>query len=491
MALVAYKYERRGVLAINPRALLDSFLVDENAKPRDITGYGDCAVVDVRGPLETHAHPWCDSYESIVARVSEACKTSCKAVVLRFDSPGGDVSGCFDSALSVRAACDAAGKQLHAYVEGECASAAYAFAALCDSITISMTSLVGSIGVLSTRADVSEMNAARGLRIALVMSGARKGDGHPEMPISDAELENMQGIVDSMASVFFDLVAQGRGVSAEAIAQLQARTFHGETAVRAGLADAVGPLTTVLATVAGLNGGTGMNATAKAKSKMSYEEMRAMLAAAAEGDDPNAAAAKKALAAMDEHKAGDGDAPAKDDKAAGGGDDDAAPPAAPKKDEPAKDDSAAAGDADTDAAAGPATATAAMRMALKAQRELADMRAERTKEREESERTKLIASRPDMSEDMVALLERAPIELVREHIKALAPAKPVAATGGGSNPRVLKAGKPVAGKDQAAGESHMPPAEKSALDQRMGLGKETQQVVSSDFKLELGAFKAS
>jgi ClpP class serine protease len=406
--------------------------------------------------------------------------------VLRFDSPGGDVSGCFDAALSVRAACDAAGKQLHAYVEGECASAAYAFASQCQSITISMTSLVGSVGVLSTREDVSAMNASRGIRIALVMSGARKGDGHPEAPISDAELANMQGIVDSMASVFFDLVARGRGMSAEAIAQLQARVFHGDTAVRAGLADAVGSLTTVLATVAGLNGGTNtMDLSAKAKSKMSYEEMRAMLAAAAEGDDPNAAAAKKALAAMDEHKAGDPEK--KDEKSAEGGGDAPADPPAEKKDPPADD--SAEGGSDDKTAEGATGATAAMRLALKASRETAELRAELTKRDEAVERTKLIASRPDLTEDVASLLEKAPMDLVREHIKAM-PALKVAAASGG-NPRILKAGRPVVGKGQEGGESHLPTSEKSALDQRMGIGTTTAQVVSSDYKLELGAFKAS
>lgn len=479
MALVAHRYERRGLLAINPRALLDSFLVDEESiKQRGMQEQGECVIIDVRGPLETHAHFWCDSYEGVTARVAEACKTAAKAIILRFDSPGGDVSGCFDSALNIRSMCDAAGKQLHAYVEGECASAAYALASQCQSITISMTSLIGSIGVLSTRADISEMNAARGLRVALVMSGARKGDGHPEMPISDAELANMQLIVDSMANVFFDLVAKGRGMKALDVAQLQARTFHGEAAVRAGLADAVGPLTTVLATVAGLNGGRDT----MAKAKMSYEEMRAMLAEAAEGDDPNAAAAKKALAAMDEHKAGD-------TSAEGGGDD--APPAPEKKDDapPPKDDSAEE-NKEVDAAAGAsgaADATAAMRIALKAQSETAKLRAELQRRDEEAERTRLIASRPDMPQETVSLLQRAPIELVREHVASLPAVKPTA----GGNPRVISLGKPTQGKDQSSGVSQLPAAEKAALDARMGLGNATAQIVASDYKLELGTFKAS
>jgi ClpP class serine protease len=476
MTITARRYERRGLLAINPRALFESFLVDDAAAGPQNSETGDCVIVDIRGPLVAHADYWCDSYEAIQARVVEACAGPARAVVLRFDSPGGDVTGCFDAAAAIRSACDAAGKQLHAYVEGECASAAYALASQCQSITLSMTAIVGSIGVLSMREDISEMNAARGVRVALVMSGARKGDGHPELPITDAELANSQTIVNSMADVFFDLVATGRGLKPLAVAQLQARTFLGETAVRAGLADAVGPLTTVLALVAG--GGTVM-----AKAKMSYEEVKAMLAEAAEGDDPNAASLKRALAAMDEGSEPDGDEKPKDDKpkdpepdAAAAASDDAAAKAKAEADEAAKAAAAAGGDE---------KATAATRTALKALAEVASLKAEIAKRDDATERTKLIASRPDMAADMVAVLERAPLALVREHIASL----PALKGGTIANPRVAQSGKPTQGKGQQNGESHLPAAEKSALDARMGLHSEKPGVVETEFKLSLGAYK--
>jgi len=474
MTISARRYERRGLLAINPRALFESFLVDDEANGPANTEIGDCAIVDVRGPLVAHADYWCDSYEALQARVAEACAGPCKAVILRFDSPGGDVTGCFDAAAAIRAACDAAGKQYHAYVEGECASAAYAIASQAQSITISLTAIVGSIGVLSMREDISEMNAQRGIRVALVMSGARKGDGHPELPITDAELANSQTIVNSMADVFFDLVAEGRGLKPLAVAQLQARTFLGEAAVRAGLADAVGPLTTVLAMVA--SGGTDM---AGKKAKMSYEEVKAMLADAAEGDDPNAAAAKRALAAMDESGPGDDDKSDEDKPADPPKEDDAAAAAAASA---AADAALAASSADDDKSAAAATS----RTALKALAEVSQLKAELAKRDADAERTKLIASRPDMAADMVAVLERAPLALVREHIASLPALKPSA--GGLTNPRVAQTGKPTQGKGQQNGESHLPAAEKAALDARMGLHSDKPGTISTDYKLSLGAY---
>lgn len=485
MTLIAQRYDRCGLLAINPAALNKTIIVDD-AKPveRANVEMGDAVIVDIRGPLEAHIHPCFDSYESIQQRVAAACATGCRAVILRFDSPGGDVKQCFDAAVALRACADAAGKQLHAYAEGECASAAYALASQCQSLTISLSSVVGSIGILSMRQDISVANAARGLRVALVMSGARKGDGHAEMPLSDAELASAQTIVDSMAEVFFDLVARGRGMKPAAVAALQARTFHGEAAVRAGLADAVGPLTTVLAAVA--SGGTVM-----AKAKMSYEEMREALTAASEGDDPNAAACRRALKAL----------------SAEGGDDEGEKPAEEKKDDPPPA-AAAGGDAPATAEdeeakrraeaeeqaraaeGGQQSAAAAYKLALKAQSDNAKLRAELAERDERSERAELIASRPDLGEDMVAVLRKAPIALVREHLASLPALKMPAAGGGIANPRVSATGKPTVGKD-APNTSQLPAAEKAWLDARMGLGSQTPGVVSSDFKLELGAYKTT
>lgn len=493
MTLIAQRYDRCGLLAINPEALNKTVIVDDaKTVERVNVEMGDAVIVDIRGPLEAHLHPCFDSYEAIQQRVAAACATGCRAVILRFDSPGGDVKQCFDTAVALRACADAAGKQLHAYAEGECASAAYALASQCQSLTISLSSVVGSIGILSMRQDLSVANAARGLRVALVMSGARKGDGHAEMPISDAELASAQTIVDSMADVFFDLVSRGRGMKPAAVAALQARTFHGEAAVRAGLADAVGPLTTVLARVA--SGGTVM-----AKAKMSYEEMREALSAASEGDDPNAAACRRALKALSAED-GDGAEPKKEEKK----DDDAPPAAASGAGATSAEDEEKARRAEAEeqarraeaeeaarSAEGGQSAAAAYKLALKAQSDNAKLRAELAERDERAERAELIASRPDLGDDMVSVLRKAPIALVREHIASMPALKMPAAGGGIANPRVSATGKPTVGKDAPNGASLLPAAEKAWLDARMGLQTQQPGVVSSDFKLELGAYKTS
>jgi ClpP class serine protease len=476
-------YERRGILAIWPEALAEMF---GSSAPENVES-GDAVIVDIRGPLEQHAHPCFDSFEGITARVAAACGSSARAVILRFDSPGGEVSGCFECARALRAMCTAAGKQMHAYVEGDCCSAAYALASQCDTITLSETSLVGSIGIFFCREDITAANAARGLRVAVITSGARKADGHPMAPLTDAEVAATQTIVDSMAGVFFELVASGRaarGLTAESVAQLEAKVFHGASAVVTGLADQLGALTTVLATIASPIATKGR--TAMAADKSPYETARAALEEAAKGEDANAAAAKRALAALDMQP--EGDEPKKKDAPAG--DDDAAAAAAAAADDDDDAKAAAAAGAEPDGDEPPkkeGRAAAAYRIALAAQKQTEALRAELAKRDVAAERVKLIASRPDLTAEMRSLLERAPMTLVREHIAAM----PKLTGTLGNNPLAASAGVGgTRGELQGSGEvSHLPPGEKQALDARMGLLGSATGVRSTEHKLELGVSK--
>jgi hypothetical protein len=128
-------------------------------------------------------------------------------------------------------------------------------------------------------------------------------------------------------------------------------------------------------------------------------------------------------------------------------------------------------------------------MALKAQADNAKLRAQLRQRDEAAERQQLIASRPDLPTDTVSLLARAPIALVREHVAGLPALKPDATAGGLKNPRMVAYGKPVTGKGEPDGASHLPAAEKADLDARMGLSEPGLHVISNEYKLTLGAYK--
>ncbi len=231
------RYERSGNLAIDPKAFV-SFFYDPPIRENKMVG--NVAVVDICGPLYHHDEGWCDSYDAIQARVAAACGSLATAVVLRVDSPGGEASGCFEISRAIRKMCADAGKPLVAYVEGQALSAGYAIACSASRVVLASSALVGSVGVINSRIDFSAMNAANGIRFAVIASGTHKADGHPDVAITEAELAETQSVVNSLAGVFFDLVAEMRpGATADAVKALEARIFHGAAAIQSGLADEV------------------------------------------------------------------------------------------------------------------------------------------------------------------------------------------------------------------------------------------------------------
>jgi ClpP class serine protease len=437
-------------LAVDPQAFFSLFMMPET---RENTELGNVTIVDISGPLHTHDSGWCDSYESILERVQQACESAAQAIVLRIDSPGGEVGGCYDAARKVRALGKVSGKPIYAFVEESACSAAYALASAANVVVLSDSGIVGSIGVLSTRSDYSAGNMARGLRVALITSGARKADGNPDAPITDSELKATQEIVDSMANEFFALVAELRGIDAAAVKALEAKRFHGATAVTAGLADRVQSFDNLIASIA-----AGESEQVMASD---YDTARTALEKVAKGNDANAEAAKRALAAMEPPKPdGDGDSaegdepPADDDKKPKPKDGDAA------ESEPPADDDKEASAAQAAAAGQPLAARSAEDIALEAMAKVHKLEAAIAQERIDTERKALLDARPDLAPELRALLMTTPIKKVREYLKELPK--------GQARTTSVVTPTPTRGATQG-GPAHGSVLEASAIDRAMGL----------------------
>lgn len=297
------RYDKQGILALYPQAFFDLFI--EVDQP-DVTTIGDTAVIEIRGPLEHHDDWWCDSYEAILDRVTDACSSAATSIVLKLDSPGGELFGCFDAARAIRARCKAAGKRLVAYVDGCACSAAYALACSADEIVTSETAFSGSIGILITRVDLTARDAREGIGFALVASGKRKVDGHPHVALSKPELESMQSQCDALAELFFELVASLRGISTDAVRALEADVFHGPRAVEVGLADRVASFDELLELLAkgpdmaGENADDNEERETPSSSQKDVDDARAALERAAADGDEKAKAALEVLNGSDD-----------------------------------------------------------------------------------------------------------------------------------------------------------------------------------------------
>lgn len=236
-----------------PRADMDEDGEDSapEAPPVPFVRDGDVAVVSIEGPLAQRAWAcWMfsgDGYDAITSRVGAAlADASTRAVVLRLDSPGGEVAGCFEAVRSIRAAAKTAGKPLVAYCDEMAASAAYALACACDEIVCPDTGILGSIGVIFSVTEQSEALRIAGRSTAVITSGAAKADGHPALPLSKEARARYQVEVDQLADVFAGEVSAARGLTVAQVRGLEARVFLGAAAVNAGLADRVGNVATAL-----------------------------------------------------------------------------------------------------------------------------------------------------------------------------------------------------------------------------------------------------
>jgi len=470
MTLKAFQPQRGKAYAIDVSAFGLMFPMFETA--RQNVELGSVVVVEIDGPLEQRASGCWDSYEAISARFDAAlaCEAA-RSVVLKISSPGGDAAGCVELARSMRQRAALANKPLYAWVGERACSAAYVLACAGQQILLSESAIVGSIGVIATREDVTAAHAARGVRVAFITSGARKTDGHPDAPITEAELVATQGVIDSFAGVLFELVKESRGVDAQ---PLEAAVFHGADAVSKKLANGLLPFEDLVQALTINQGLLAMENPGEAARK-ALEEMAA-------GEGPDAARAKRALAALDESdEKKSEDAPAEEP------DGDEAKPA-PKPDAEDEGDKESAEDepADKEPKAAAKLADKGFQAFDKRLRALEQDKAAASARHDALERTQLLATRPDLDAATVKTLRdpKTPMAVVRSLIKSI----PRSPSGASARDALAAAGAtPTQGGD--AGElsgPHLPPDHKRQMDEIMGLAQTKVGIINTPTRQVLG-----
>lgn len=237
------------VLAIDPKAFWLSY--GGGRRDTELTDDG-IAVIRIEGPLEHKASWSWDSYEGIVERVREAAEDEdVRAVVFKFDSPGGDVDGLNEAVAELVRIKETSGKPFYGYANELAASAAYALSCACDEIYLPEAAGVGSIGVIAVMCEQTERDKREGIVFEVVASGERKPDGNPHIKISDGARKRMAKRIDTLAGMFFELVAGARGLSAKKVESYEADVFFGADAVEKKLADGVSSWPDFIALVSG------------------------------------------------------------------------------------------------------------------------------------------------------------------------------------------------------------------------------------------------
>lgn len=154
-----------------------------------------------------------------------------RALIVDIDSPGGEANGISELSQMLYLARDQ--KPNAAYISGDGASAAYWLASSMSRVIAGDLSPVGSIGV---RAVIPIADGEEEI-VMVSRQSPRKGMD----PLTEQGRNDVQTMLDDMASVFISAVARNRGISTEDVLNNygQGAVFVGAKALEAGLVDSI------------------------------------------------------------------------------------------------------------------------------------------------------------------------------------------------------------------------------------------------------------
>lgn len=166
-----------------------------------------------------------------------------KAVVLRLNSPGGAVTASDIMLQDLNTFRRETGKPVVACMMDVAASGAYYLAMGCDLVYAHPTTVTGSIGVIMSLYNASELFAKIGISSNPIKSGPNKDLANPARPMTDEERAILQGMVDAYYKDFVSVVAWGRDMPEDQVRTLaDGRIYTGTEAQELGLVDEVGYL---------------------------------------------------------------------------------------------------------------------------------------------------------------------------------------------------------------------------------------------------------
>lgn len=163
-----------------------------------------------------------------------------KAIVLRVNSPGGEVTASDILYAAVKKA--AAEKPVVVYMDSVAASGGYYVACGATKVVASETTLTASIGVIMESMSYHEMFGKVGLGTETFKSGPFKDTLSGARPMREEERQYVQGLVDAMYDRFLGIVSAARGVPKETLRNTVAdgRVVTGRQALEAKLVDQIG-----------------------------------------------------------------------------------------------------------------------------------------------------------------------------------------------------------------------------------------------------------
>ena len=162
------------------------------------------------------------------------------ALLLRVDSPGGTVG---DSQEIHKALLRLREKGCHVVASfGNISASGGVYVGVgAEKIVANPGTITGSIGVILRGNNLSKLLDRVGIKFETIKSGIYKDILSPDRPLSEEEKRLLQSLIDSSYEQFVGAVAEGRGLTREAVKSFaDGRVFTGEQAKELGLVDELG-----------------------------------------------------------------------------------------------------------------------------------------------------------------------------------------------------------------------------------------------------------
>ncbi len=216
-----------------------------------VSGSGDrIGLVELKGTIT--------SSEAFNRQVKKYRKDrSIGAILVRIDSPGGDVVASQEMYEELRKARES-GKPVVVSMGALAASGGYYVACGGSRLVANRGTLTGSIGVISEFLQLREALDKLGIGIKVIKAGKLKDAGIPTRPMTTLDENYFQSLMDAVHRQFIGVVRDERKLPEEKVVELaDGRVFTGEQSVKEGLVDTLGTFeeaVSIAAQMAGIKG---------------------------------------------------------------------------------------------------------------------------------------------------------------------------------------------------------------------------------------------
>ncbi len=206
-------------------------------------------MIDVEGVISSIVNTSLFSREkNAVSRVYERLELAAqdpqvKAVILRLDTPGGEVTASDMIYHEVLKFKEKTRKPVLGLMMGVAASGGFYIASACDYIMAHPTTLTGSIGVISIFPNFEDLMAKVGIKVNVIKSGEAKDSGGPFRDMTTEEKTLFQAIIDEYYRGFLNAVARNRKdkIAADELRRIaDGRVYTAPQALKLKLIDEIG-----------------------------------------------------------------------------------------------------------------------------------------------------------------------------------------------------------------------------------------------------------